>query len=74
MSEQTEKHQANETSNSPVLGKIKMAREVMEALQFLYGENYGREFNNLRRDGMTIKEIHEMLGRQLSGSSNSHKK
>ena len=72
----TANDQQNSPTNqdSPVLEKIKMAREVMEALQFLYGENYGREFNNLRRDGMTTKEIHEMLGRQLSGSSNNHKK
>jgi hypothetical protein len=53
--------------------KLKMMSEVMEALKFLYGENYGKEFNSLRRDGYTSKEIHEMLTRELSGSSHNHK-
>tara|TARA_B100000530_G_scaffold77299_1_gene46313 strand:+ start:369 stop:527 length:159 start_codon:yes stop_codon:yes gene_type:complete len=48
------------------MNKIKMAAEVMEALQFLHGESYGEKFNELRKT-MSLSEIHEMLGKELAG-------
>ena len=45
--------------------KIQIAKEIMEALQFLHGDDYGKEFNRLRKTGMTLDNIHTLLGEKF---------
>ncbi len=43
------------------MNKIEMAREVMLMLEFIHADKYGEEFNKLRKQGMSVADIYEML-------------
>jgi hypothetical protein len=50
------------------MNKIKMAKEIMEVLMFVYPADYGRKFREMR-ESMTLEQIHvyceSMIGGEL---------
>jgi hypothetical protein len=47
--------------------RIQMGKEIIEALQFLHGDDYDKKFNEMRSAGLTVEQIHDKLGRELAG-------